>query len=145
MAVYGPRAKSDVEVVPAPCPGAGERPLLLCGNQTGFFSGAWVTPLAHVALTDIHFVGDGYDGATTTLWLNASQAGSFTLTSTASDAESGIASVDFPAIFGTGGNTGTLSAGAYVSSAYAFDNSYTADSVAAHPERFTGVFSIDVF
>ena len=30
------------------------------------------------------------------------------------------------------------------SSAYAYDNSYVADSVAAHPERFTGVFSIDV-
>ena len=30
------------------------------------------------------------------------------------------------------------------SSAYAFDNSYTADSVAAHPERYTGVFSVDV-
>jgi L-fuconolactonase len=30
------------------------------------------------------------------------------------------------------------------SSAYAFDNSYVADSVAAHPERFTGVFSVDV-
>src|SRR5207237_5444732 len=30
------------------------------------------------------------------------------------------------------------------SSAYAFDNSYVADSVVAHPERFTGVFSIDV-
>ena len=30
------------------------------------------------------------------------------------------------------------------SSAYAFDNSYVTDSVAAHPERFTGVFSIDV-
>jgi L-fuconolactonase len=30
------------------------------------------------------------------------------------------------------------------SSAYAFDNSYVADSVAAHPERFVGVFSIDV-
>src|SRR4051812_40222476 len=30
------------------------------------------------------------------------------------------------------------------SSAYAFDNSYVADSVSAHPERFTGVFSIDV-
>jgi predicted TIM-barrel fold metal-dependent hydrolase len=29
-------------------------------------------------------------------------------------------------------------------SAYAFDNSYVADSVAAHPGRFTGVFSIDV-
>ncbi len=30
------------------------------------------------------------------------------------------------------------------SSAYAFDNSYVADAVAAHPDRFTGVFSIDV-
>ena len=30
------------------------------------------------------------------------------------------------------------------SSAYAFDNSYVADSVAANPGRFTGVFSIDV-
>jgi predicted TIM-barrel fold metal-dependent hydrolase len=30
------------------------------------------------------------------------------------------------------------------SSAYAFDNSYVSDSVTAHPERFTGVFSIDV-
>src|SRR5215208_5215286 len=30
------------------------------------------------------------------------------------------------------------------SSAYAFDNSYVADSVAARPDRFTGVFSIDV-
>jgi predicted TIM-barrel fold metal-dependent hydrolase len=29
-------------------------------------------------------------------------------------------------------------------SAYAFDNSYVADAVAAHPERYTGVFSIDV-
>jgi predicted TIM-barrel fold metal-dependent hydrolase len=29
-------------------------------------------------------------------------------------------------------------------SAYAFDNSYVADAVAAHPERFAGVFSIDV-
>jgi L-fuconolactonase len=30
------------------------------------------------------------------------------------------------------------------SSAYGSDNSYVADSVAAHPKRFTGVFSIDV-
>lgn len=30
------------------------------------------------------------------------------------------------------------------SSVYGFDNSYTADSVAAHPESFIGVFSIDV-
>ncbi len=30
------------------------------------------------------------------------------------------------------------------SSAYAFDNSYVSDAIAAHPERFTGVFAIDV-
>ena len=30
------------------------------------------------------------------------------------------------------------------SSVYGFDNSYVADSVAAHPERFIGVFSVDV-
>lgn len=30
------------------------------------------------------------------------------------------------------------------SSAYGFDNRYVADSVAAHPQRFIGVFSIDV-
>lgn len=31
------------------------------------------------------------------------------------------------------------------STAYGFDNSYLADSVAAHPDRFTGVFCIDMF
>ena len=30
------------------------------------------------------------------------------------------------------------------SSAYAFDNTYVSEAVAAHPERFTGVFSVDV-
>ena len=30
------------------------------------------------------------------------------------------------------------------STCYGFDNSYVADAVAAHPERFTGVFSVDV-
>jgi L-fuconolactonase len=30
------------------------------------------------------------------------------------------------------------------STAYAFDNSYVADSVAEYPDRFTGVFSVDV-
>src|SRR3954471_14766027 len=31
------------------------------------------------------------------------------------------------------------------STCYGHDNSYVADAVAAHPERFTGVFSIDAF
>lgn len=31
------------------------------------------------------------------------------------------------------------------STAYGFDNSYLADCVAAHPDRFTGVFCIDMF
>ncbi|HSG65894.1 MAG TPA: amidohydrolase family protein [Gammaproteobacteria bacterium] len=30
------------------------------------------------------------------------------------------------------------------STAYGYDNSYLADTVAAHPERFTGVFAVDV-
>jgi L-fuconolactonase len=30
------------------------------------------------------------------------------------------------------------------STAYGYDNSYTADAIAAHPKRFTGVFSIDM-
>ena len=30
------------------------------------------------------------------------------------------------------------------SSAYAFDNTYVSEAVAAHPNRFTGVFSVDV-
>jgi L-fuconolactonase len=37
------------------------------------------------------------------------------------------------------------SAVVHASTAYGFDNSYLADSVAAHPDRFTGVFSIDMF
>src|SRR3954471_23065961 len=31
------------------------------------------------------------------------------------------------------------------STCYGHDNSYVADAVSAHPERFTGVFSVDVF
>jgi predicted TIM-barrel fold metal-dependent hydrolase len=31
------------------------------------------------------------------------------------------------------------------STSYGHDNTYVADAVAAHPERFTGVFSVDVF
>jgi len=38
----------------------------------------------------------------------------------------------------------TRSAVVQASSAYAFDNSYVAAAVAAHPRRFTGVFSVDV-
>jgi predicted TIM-barrel fold metal-dependent hydrolase len=36
------------------------------------------------------------------------------------------------------------SAVVHASTAYGFDNTYLADSVAAHPDRFTGVFSIDM-
>src|SRR3989304_1194232 len=32
----------------------------------------------------------------------------------------------------------------HASTSYGFDNSYVADSVASRPERFTGVFSVDV-
>ena len=37
------------------------------------------------------------------------------------------------------------SAVVHASTAYGFDNSYLADSVAKYPDRFTGVFSIDMF
>lgn len=37
------------------------------------------------------------------------------------------------------------SAVVHASTAYGYDNSYLCDSVAAHPDRFTGVFSIDMF
>jgi L-fuconolactonase len=39
----------------------------------------------------------------------------------------------------------TKSAVVQASTAYGFDNSYLADCVAAHPDRFTGVFCIDMF
>src|SRR6185312_13911433 len=32
----------------------------------------------------------------------------------------------------------------HASTAYGHDNSYVAEAIAAHPERFTGVFSVDV-
>src|SRR6202161_3360482 len=38
----------------------------------------------------------------------------------------------------------TKSALVQASTCYGHDNSYVADSVAAHPSRFTGVFSVDV-
>lgn len=37
------------------------------------------------------------------------------------------------------------SAVVHASTVYGFDNSYLVDAVAAHPDRFTGVFSIDLF
>src|SRR4030088_1031853 len=38
----------------------------------------------------------------------------------------------------------TKSALVQASTCYGHDNSYVADAVAAHPDRFTGVFSVDV-
>ena len=38
----------------------------------------------------------------------------------------------------------TKAAIVHASTSYGFDNSYVADAVAAHPVRFTGVFSVDV-
>ena len=32
----------------------------------------------------------------------------------------------------------------HASTAYGYDNSYVAEAIAAHPKRFTGVFSIDM-
>ena len=64
-----------------------------------------------------------YDGAGKILWLNADQAGDFTLGATASDAQSGIASVGFPAIFGTSANNDPSNP--YQSSTYSFDGTGT--------------------
>ena len=64
-----------------------------------------------------------YDGAAKTLWLNADQAGDFSLAAIASDAQSGIASVGFPAIFGTSANSDPSNP--YQSAAYAFDGTGT--------------------
>lgn len=40
----------------------GDRPQLNTGSGNGFFSTAYPTPLAHLALTDIHFFADRSDG-----------------------------------------------------------------------------------
>ena len=64
-----------------------------------------------------------YDGAAKTLWLNADQAGDFSLAANASDAQSGIASVDFPSIFGTSANNDPSNP--YQSSTYSFDGTGT--------------------
>jgi hypothetical protein len=77
---------------------------------------------APTALTGTSF--QYYDGGANTLWLNAGQTGTFKLNATASDAESGILSVDFPAIFGTGSNAGT-GGPSYSSATYTFDGTGT--------------------
>ena len=64
-----------------------------------------------------------YDGASKTLWLNANQTGTFTLHASASDPQSGIAGVGFPALFATvAGNDPTSP---YDSAAYTFDGTVT--------------------
>ncbi|MHB8651268.1 MAG: SwmB domain-containing protein [Gaiellaceae bacterium] len=60
-----------------------------------------------------------YDSIGNVLWLNANQTGTFQLNATASDAQSGIASVAFPAFFGGGGGTNTGGSN-YQSAAYTF-------------------------
>ena len=47
-----------------------------------------------------------YDATSKTLWLNDHQSGSFKLHANASDPDSGISSVTFPALLGTGSNPG---------------------------------------
>lgn len=42
--------------------GNGPRPLLLTGTASGFLSSAYPIPRAHLALTDIHFFDDRFDG-----------------------------------------------------------------------------------
>jgi hypothetical protein len=92
-----------------------------------------------------------YDAANARLWLNANQTGSFKLRANASDADSGIASVTFPALLGTGPNTGTLNGGTYESSTYAFNNpsapgsqTIAAANGVTNPAPKTSTDSIDV-
>ncbi len=82
-----------------------------------------VTVAAPVAVSGGSF--QYYDGPGNVLWLNAHQAGGFTLEANASDAQSGIAKVTFPALFGTGSNdqTAPTSGSNYQSSVYSFDGS----------------------
>src|SRR5581483_3987303 len=63
-----------------------------------------------------------YDAVGRTLWVNASAAGTFTITATAADAQSGIAGVDFPALFST---SGAADPTAPYSRTYAFDGTGT--------------------
>ena len=71
-----------------------------------------------------------YDGPGNTLWLNAHQLGSFTLEANATDAQSGIAKVNFPALLGTGSNDQTTptSGSNFESSTYSFDGTGSAFS-----------------
>ncbi|HXY80444.1 MAG TPA: SwmB domain-containing protein, partial [Gaiellaceae bacterium] len=71
-----------------------------------------------------------YDGPSNTLWLNANKAGSFTLEANATDAQSGITKVSFPAMFGTGSNdqASPTSGSNYESAVYSFDGTGSAFS-----------------
>ncbi|HEX3224465.1 MAG TPA: invasin domain 3-containing protein [Gaiellaceae bacterium] len=108
-----------------------------------------VSVAAPAAVTGAAF--QSYDAANKRLWLNANQSGSFKLRATASDADSGISSVTFPALLGAGANAGTLNGGAYESGTYSFNNPSSPGSktiVAANgvtnPAAETSTDSIDV-
>jgi|GEM_PF-5873558 len=92
-----------------------------------------------------------YDAANKRLWLNASGSGSFKLRANASDPDSGIASVTFPALLGTGSNSGTLNGGTYESSTYSFSSpaapgskTITAANGVTNPAALTASDAIDV-
>ena len=79
-----------------------------------------------VAVLQPSVVGGGqfqyYDALAHVLWLNPAQAPSFALVAQASDGESGIAKVRFPALFGTALNDqATGVAGVYTSASYTAD------------------------
>src|SRR6185295_3443980 len=58
--------RSTTEPIRVGSYGPGERPTLYCGADHGFNSLAFSTSMAHLAITDMRLVGDGYDGVTTT-------------------------------------------------------------------------------
>ncbi len=92
-----------------------------------------------------------YDAPNKTLWLNATQSGSFKLRANASDPDSGVSSTTFPALLGSGSNAGTLNAGVYQSSTYTFNSpsapgvkSISATNGVTNPSPETSSDSIDV-
>ena len=90
-----------------------------------------------------------YDAPSKTLWLSATQGGSFTLTASASDPDSGIARVDFPGFLGTSASSDTSSP--YASSTYSFSSpsaqgakTITAANGVTDPSAATSTDSITV-
>jgi hypothetical protein len=76
--------------------------------------------------------GQYYDSASGTQWVKGGGSGSFSLTATASDAESGVKSVAFPSVAGTSGWSGSTG-GTDTASPYASPANYSWTAGAGSP------------